>query len=145
MSALANTIRQLSGRLALLRAERERYQALCVVAFQLAGAVGASARLRDAFADGAHGAPEARQKANDLLPVDPKEIGDSHAWSDAEVEGWKRDAEKYRSLYTLFMQTDVYMGEASLKLRVTGACPKQEEFYAAIDGVIAQQQEANHE
>lgn len=98
MSALANTIRQLSGRLALLRAERERYQALCAAAYQLAGAVNAPVRFLDALADGANGEIEARQKVDDLLPVDPKETGSFPAWSDAEVEGWKRDALRYRWL-----------------------------------------------
>lgn len=98
MSALANTIRQLSGRLALLRAERERYQALCAAAYQLAGTVNAPVRFLDALADGANGEIEARQKTDDLLPVDPKETGAFPAWSDAEVEGWKRDALRYRWL-----------------------------------------------
>lgn len=75
MSALANTIRQLSGRLALLRAERERYQTLCAAAYQLAGAMNAPVRFLDALADGANGEIEARQKTDDLLPVDPQEMG----------------------------------------------------------------------
>jgi len=141
MSALANTIRQLSGRLALLRSERERYQALCAAAYQLAGTVNAPMRFLDALADGANGEIEARQKTEDLTPIDPKETGTFPAWSDAEVEGWKRDAEKYRSLYTLFMQTDVYMEEASLRLKVTGACPKREEFYASIDEALEKRQQ----
>ncbi|RQR87707.1 MULTISPECIES: hypothetical protein [unclassified Burkholderia] len=96
MSALINTIRMLSGRLALLRAERERYQALCAAAYQLAGAMNAPVRFLDAFSDGANGEIEVRQKTEDLLPVDPKEMGEFPAWSDAEVEAWKRDAERYR-------------------------------------------------
>jgi hypothetical protein len=100
MSALANTIRQLSGRLALLRAERERYQALCAAAYQLAGTVNAPVRFLDALADGANGEIEARQKTDGLLPVDPQETGCFPAWSDAEVEGWKRDALRYRRLKT---------------------------------------------
>lgn len=75
MSALANTIRMLSGRLALLRAERERYQALCAAAYQLAGAMSAPVRFLDAFSDGANGEIEARQKTEDLTPVDSKEMG----------------------------------------------------------------------
>ena len=75
MSALANTIRMLSGRLALLRAERERYQALCAAAYQLAGAMNAPVRFLDALSDGANGEIEARQKTEDLLPVDPREMG----------------------------------------------------------------------
>ena len=98
MSALATTIRQLSGRLALLRAERERYQALCAAAYQLAGTVNAPVRFLDALADGANGEIEARQKTEDLTPIDPKETGTFPAWSDAEVEGWKRDALRYRWL-----------------------------------------------
>ncbi|WP_208457803.1 hypothetical protein [Burkholderia sp. BCC0405] len=74
MSALANTIRQLSGRLALLRAERERYQALCAAAYQLAGTVNAPVRFLDAFADGANGEIEARQKTDGLLPLTAEEI-----------------------------------------------------------------------
>lgn len=74
MSASMNTIRQLSGRLALLRAERERYQALCAAAYQLAGAVNAPVRFLDAFADGANGEPEARQKTEDLLPLMMEDI-----------------------------------------------------------------------
>lgn len=85
MSALANTIRQLSGQLALLRAERERYQALCAAAYQLAGAMNAPVRFLDALADGANGEIEARQKTDDLLPVDPKEMGAFPAWSDENV------------------------------------------------------------
>ncbi|ARK42635.1 hypothetical protein [Burkholderia pseudomallei] len=85
MSALANTIRQLAGQLALLRAERERYQALCAVAYQLAGAMNAPVRFLDALADGANGDIEARQKTDDLLPVDPQETGAFPAWSDDNI------------------------------------------------------------
>ncbi|VWC90328.1 hypothetical protein BLA17378_04523 [Burkholderia aenigmatica] len=74
MSALATTIRQLSGRLALLRAERERYQALCAAAYQLAGTVNAPVRFLDAFSDGANGEIEARQKTEDLLPLTVEEV-----------------------------------------------------------------------
>ncbi|MDN7700034.1 hypothetical protein QZM15_16310 [Burkholderia sp. AU44665] len=74
MSALSNTIRKLSGRLALLRAERERYQALCAAAYQLAGAVNAPVRFLDALADGANGEIEARQKTDDLLPLTREDI-----------------------------------------------------------------------
>ena len=74
MSALANTIRMLSGRLALLRAERERYQALCAAVYQLAGAMNAPVRFLDALSDGANGEIEARQKTDDLLPLTAEEI-----------------------------------------------------------------------
>lgn len=74
MSTIANTILQLAGRLALLRAERERYQALCAAAYQFAGVVNAPARFLDAFADGANGEIEARQKTDDLLPLTAEEL-----------------------------------------------------------------------
>ncbi|KVC81405.1 hypothetical protein [Burkholderia ubonensis] len=75
MSALANTIRQLTGRLALLRAERERYQALCAAAYQLAGQMNAPVRWLDAFSDAANGEIEARQRTEDLTPVLERETG----------------------------------------------------------------------
>ncbi|KWA35784.1 hypothetical protein WT41_01670 [Burkholderia territorii] len=98
MSGVMNTIRQLTGRLALLRSERERYQALCAAAYQLAGAVNAPVRFLDAFADAANGEIEARQKTDDLLPVDPAEAGAFPAWSDTEMGKWKRNSERLEYL-----------------------------------------------
>lgn len=136
MSALANTIRQLSGRLALLRAERERYQALCAAAYQLAGTVNAPVRFLDAFSDGANGEIEARQRTDDLLPIDPQETGAFPAWSDAEVEGWKRDAERYRGLFDALHHGDIPMKESSISLNVCGVPPNRAEFNEAVDFAI---------
>ena len=98
MSALANTIRMLSGRLALFRAERERYQALCAAAYQLAGAMNAPVRFLDALSDGANGEIEARQKTEDLTPVDSKEIGAFPAESDEEVRTLREDLQATKLL-----------------------------------------------
>ncbi|QTO46341.1 hypothetical protein [Burkholderia latens] len=98
MRSIANTIQMLAGRLALLRTERERYQALCAAAYQLAGAMNAPVRFLDAFADAANGEIEARQKTDDLLPVDPAETGTFPAWSDAEMGEWKRNSERLEYL-----------------------------------------------
>lgn len=97
MSALANTIRMLSGRLALLRAERERYQALCAAAYQLAGAMNAPVRFIDALSDGANGEIEARQKAEDLLPLTAEEMGAFPARSAWCVAASPLDEEAHRS------------------------------------------------
>jgi len=151
MSAIATTIRQLSGRLALLRAERERYQALCAAAYQLAGTVNAPVRFLDALADGANGEIEARQKTGDLLPVDPKETGAFPAWSDAEVEGWKRDAERYRWLRDEDRDTPNGMRELyAVQLRFPHTEGMDNDLFdtaldAAIEAALAQQQGENHE
>ncbi|HDR9497066.1 TPA: hypothetical protein QDC06_000253 [Burkholderia cepacia] len=140
MSALATTIRQLSGRLALLRAERERYQALCAAAYQLAGTVNAPVRFLDALADGANGEIEARQKTEDLLPIDPQETGAFPAWSDAEVEGWKRDAERYRWAVALEDNAE------TLYAAVVSCGPREtKHINIEIDSAIALEKETNHE
>ena len=67
------TITKLAESNAELRAQIERYQAICASAYQLAGAVDAPLRFLDALASAANGDPVSEEAALDLLPVTVEE------------------------------------------------------------------------
>ncbi|WP_433705841.1 hypothetical protein [Paraburkholderia sacchari] len=70
---LVETLMKMSEEKAALRAQIERYQAICASAYQLAGAVDAPLRFLDALASAANGEPVSEEAALDLLPVTVEE------------------------------------------------------------------------
>jgi hypothetical protein len=76
-----------------LQANEDRYQALCAVAYQLAGTMNAPVRFLDAFSDASCGELEARAKTDDLLPVRSDEVG---SFLSDEGQEYREDAERYR-------------------------------------------------
>ena len=67
------TLTKIAESNAELRAQIDRYQAICASAYQLAGAVDAPLRFLDALASAANGEPVSEESALDLLPVTVEE------------------------------------------------------------------------